>query len=77
MKSQLLDQSCIEGFRKRYSHLHPLVFHRSVERAKDALNLFEILDSVPDYPIVWDEKTRVWIRDTDITAQKQLSFKKK
>jgi hypothetical protein len=67
------EDPCIEAFRKRYHHLHPLVFCRSLEKAKNAMDLFEILESVPrKLPFSWDEKKRVWTKDQDILAQKKL-----
>lgn len=44
-----------EGLKKRYN-IHPLIFLRSVERAKDVMHLFDILESIPKkYPIEWKE----------------------
>lgn len=69
----LLDESCLANFQKRYSKLHPLIFHRSVERASSLMELFEILENIPSkFPIRWDEVTRSWVKETDITAQKQI-----
>jgi hypothetical protein len=47
--------------RERYPHIHPLIFHRSVERAQTAVELFDILDSFMDeYPVYWDHSARCW-----------------
>ncbi len=60
----------IEGLRKRHSNIHPLVFHRSVEKAKTHGELFDILEEIPtEFPIFWDEKTRRW-QHTDNLLQK-------
>lgn len=68
-----LCEEVLKGFRKRYVHLHPLVVQRSIERAKDASDLFEILESVPKKPpFSWDSEKRAWIRDFDIAAKSQM-----
>lgn len=70
--SQFSEESLI-NFRKRYSHLHPLIFHRSLERASSLIDLFDILENIPSkFPIVWNEEKRSWVKETDITAQKQI-----
>ena len=53
----MLDEKIVDKLRKKYSDLHPLLFQRSVERAKSNGDLFDIVDTVPDkYPLSWDEK---------------------
>jgi len=50
------------AIKKRYSTLHPLLVSRSIERAKDEYELFDILDSVPDeLPLVWCQERRRWV----------------
>lgn len=72
------DEQIIANFRKRYIDLHPLIFHRSLERANNTLELFEILESIPKPPVVWDDAQRSWIRETDFLCKKNLrSMKKK
>lgn len=69
---QISEESLV-NFRKRYSNLHPLIFHRSIERANSLMDLFDILENVPSkFPIAWDEEKRSWVKETDITAQKQI-----
>jgi hypothetical protein len=52
--------------------VHPLVVQRSLERASDIQELFEILESVPKKPpFSWSEKSRRWKRDMDISAKKK------
>jgi hypothetical protein len=69
----LFDETTIENFRKKYSSLHPLILHRSAERASSLMELFDLLENIPsNFPIVWDEKKRSWVKQLDITAQKQL-----
>lgn len=62
-----IDDNALANFRAKYSRVHPLVFHRSLERAVSALDLFEILESVPkEVPFSWDEGSRSWRRDEDV-----------
>lgn len=51
--------------RQRYGSLHPLLFSRSVEKAKTVSELFDILDTVPDLPVTWDETKRRWVSISD------------
>lgn len=67
------DEGLRESMRGRYPGLHPLVLRRSMERARDLNELFEILESVPKKPpFSWDEASRRWKRDADISAKKKL-----
>ncbi len=69
---QFSEESLI-NFQKRYSNLHPLIFHRSVERSNSLMDLFDILENIPSkFPIVWSEEKRSWIKESDIIAQKQI-----
>ena len=50
----MLDFELIKKLKERYSNIHPLIFHRSVEHAKSNGELFDILDTIPEkFPIVW------------------------
>jgi len=63
-----------KALKDRYSDLHPMLFHRCLEKANSNAELFDMLDSMPkEFPIIWDEKTRAWI-STDL-LQKQLLLK--
>ena len=63
----MLDANIIEKLRERYPDLHPLLFYRSLERAKSNSDLFDILDTIPKkYPIVWCESTNRWIVESDL-----------
>ena len=58
----MLDSNIVQKLKERYSFLHPLLFHRSVEKAKSNSELFDILDTVPqEYPLMWCEKENRWI----------------
>lgn len=62
-----------ESLKKRYGHLHPLIFKRSLERANTDVELFDILESIPkERPIVWDENSRRWIFTEDILQSKSI-----
>ncbi len=57
----------IQGFRKRYADVHPLLFARSVERSRSPGELFEILESIPErMPVVWNDASRRWLTTDDL-----------
>ena len=62
----MLDENVVAKLKDKYSHLHPLLFARSVEHAKSNGDLFDILDTVPDqYPLSWSEKENRWVHKKD------------
>lgn len=66
------DDDLIESFKKRYNKLHPLIFNRSLEKAENASELFDILESIPkSYPFVWDDSKRKWIKTNDFFCVKK------
>lgn len=74
----LFEDSGIETLKKRYSNLHPLVFHRSVERARNLSDLFDILEQIPNKsPIIWDETQRLWVHNTDVMSHEKLKQMRK
>ena len=71
----LIDTDVLNGLRERYSHIHPLIFHRSSERATSAGDLFDILDDFPDtYPVMWSEEQHSWVATDDLTQQKNFDI---
>ena len=60
-KNDIVNSEMILALKSRYASLRQLLFLRSVERSKNVNELFDILDTVPDYPLVWDEYQRRWI----------------
>lgn len=61
------------NFKAKYSSVHPLVFYRSVERAKNYMDLFEILGTIPSArPYSWSESERAWVNDDDFMSLKAL-----
>lgn len=66
----MIDESVVEKLRERYTYVHPLIFHRSVEKARDAIELFDILDTLPtEFPIVWCHSQHRWHTALDITMR--------
>lgn len=64
----MISKDVPEKLKERYLGLHPLIFHRSVERAESVVELFDILETIPtEYPIIWDEKTKRWHHTDDIS----------
>lgn len=69
----MLDQIIIEKLRERYSGIHPLLFHRSLEKARTNGELFDILDTVPnEYPLIWSEKDYRWIISHDLFLSEEF-----
>lgn len=68
-----------DALKKRYDKLHPLIFQRSLDKAKTNGELFDILESIPaEYPIVWNEETRSWKHTKDLLQTGLLkTFSKK
>jgi hypothetical protein len=69
----MIDQTVIAGLKSRYNNIHPLIFHRSVERAKSVGDLFDILESLSEamdqgsvYPLTWHEEERRWVKTDDL-----------
>jgi len=57
---------------ERYPEIHPLLFHRSVERSKSNGELFDILDTMPKtVPLAWDAKERCWV-ETDLLQSERF-----
>ena len=50
-----------EKFRDRYKEIHPLIFQRSCEYALSPVDLFDILESIPPFPFVWDQVEHLWV----------------
>jgi len=74
----MIEESVIVKMKERYAEIPPLIFHRSLERANDSGDLFDILESFPKdgFPVVWNEKTRRWATSPDISQQGKFQIKK-
>lgn len=58
----MFDREVLEKLKQRYTGIHPLIFKRSVEKAKTVGELFDILEDIPKtLPIKWCEEKRKWI----------------
>ena len=55
-----INEQLLETFKKRYSDVHPLIFHRSIERARSPGDLFDILEGLPDCPLTWSSDDHCW-----------------
>jgi len=66
------DPKVLAKLKEKYSHLHPLLFFRSMERAKTNGDLFDILDTVASLPVVWCDRTSRWIHVEDIYFKKDF-----
>jgi hypothetical protein len=70
---QNISEDKLSALKSRYPQVHPLMFHRSVERARSLADLFEILEGIPvRFPVVWDDSKRMWIKEADFPPQKNL-----
>jgi hypothetical protein len=72
-------QSDLVGrLKERYPQIHPLIFHRSMERAKSPGDLFDILETFPDkYPVIWNDQQHRWIKDEDMLRVASFNEKRK
>jgi len=63
----MLSEEIIQKLKERYNDIHPLIFHRSIEKSKKNVDLFDILDTTPkDFPICWSEDQKKWVNIQDI-----------
>jgi hypothetical protein len=71
-----LDPEIIESLRERYNEVHPLIFQRSIDHANSEVELFDVLDGIPDgYPIAWSETEHKWVATEDVWLQKNFILK--
>jgi hypothetical protein len=57
----MLNKEVVDRLKERYQ-IHPLMFSRSLERAKTDAHLFDILDTIPkEFPIVWCDNESKWV----------------
>ena len=63
----VFEQSLLLALRKKYDAIYPLIFQRSLEKARSLSELFDILDLCPtEYPLVWNERDRCWSVTKDL-----------
>ena len=70
-----MDEEVVKKLKVRYGHVHPLIFHRTIERAKSPGEAFDILETLPqDLPILWSAADRCWVNTDDITQAREMQF---
>ena len=70
-----MKQKIVDKLRERYSEIHPLVFQRSLEYAKDETELFDILDTIPKSGIFkWDLAIKRWVEAPLFEPMSDLDF---
>jgi len=66
----------VEALRQRYIQVHPLLFHRSLERAKTEAELFDILETMPlSLPVYWDEVEHCWKNTKDLVQANRFHLR--
>jgi len=64
----MITEKILNGFRVKYSHIHPIIIQRTVDKAKSLGEMFDILEDFPaKYPVVWSSSKRRWIETDDLT----------
>lgn len=72
----MLRVDVVEGLRRHFD-VHPLLFHRSLEKAATQGDLFDILDTIPEQcPMIWDDEKHKWV-PTDLLQAKEYERKAK
>lgn len=47
--------------RQRYHWVPPLIFQRCLDRAKSEVDLFDMLEAIPNnFPLLWNHVNRSW-----------------
>lgn len=58
----MIENEIVLALKNRYNYLSPLLLARSIERANNETELFDILDSIPkDKPVAWCFSTKRWV----------------
>lgn len=71
----MIDEKTILNMRNKYKDVVPLVFHRSVEYARNAGDLFDILEALPkELPVIWDSEKRRWVVTDDLTQSRRFEM---
>lgn len=62
-------RTIIASMRERYTHIATVVFMRSFSMAKNEVELFDILETVPNqFPLLWNNEIRQWEQFTPSSA---------
>jgi len=71
----MINSEIVEKLRDRHRHVHPLIFHRSCERANSDVDLFDILENLPSKrPIYWSEDEHRWVHTQDLLLAKNFKL---
>ena len=74
--SHMINSELIAKFKERYPNLHPLLFLRSLERAKTPGDAFDILEGFPNkWPVIWDEEQHCWSHTADMLQSAKFNKK--
>lgn len=73
---EVFEEDFINSLKSRYIDLNPLIFQRSIEKAKNKVELFEILEDIPEPPFSWNKKKRKWVKEKDIFQSKKIKLLK-
>ena len=73
-KNKMIDLEIVDSLKRRFVDVHPLVFHRSVEHAESPGELFDILDTLPACPFIWDETNHQWRHEKDLTQSRRVAI---
>ena len=68
----ILDDKIVDGFKKYYNKVHPIVFNRSLDKAENPVQLFEILEDIPKVPFTWNENKKKWTKVKDFMFFKKV-----
>lgn len=68
----MIDDNILDNFKRFYKNLHPLVFHRSLEKSKNSMELFEILQTIPKCPFSWDDANKSWKKNQDLLIYEKV-----
>lgn len=74
MRKDQIDNNVFKSLQDRYFNIHPLIFHRSIEKSQSLSDLFDILESFPGLPAIWDDEHKTWKKITDICLQDKFDF---
>ena len=73
----MIDLDIVKKMKEKYNGVYPLIFSRSVERAKSPGELYDILETIPlEPPVIWNEFKRRWVNCEDLTQIKEFEFPK-
>lgn len=72
----MIEPEVIDGLKERHRGIFPLLFQRSVEHADTMGELFDILDDLPRYPVMWNEEKRRWVHVSDVTLSHRINLLK-